>query len=153
MRLKIVISDGDGLRMGLDWRGAGALKPCFLHSNVVSKRSDIPDRAQDMVDICCDDPDRMRNIQAGFLEETMDLILAARDSFEAGRITRGRYEMVTKSAGFWPNREGLLADRELRRAVSLSEVFRYDWVHSCLQDGALTVELYLYVSPGTLRMQ
>ena len=36
-RLSNVLSDGDGLRMGLDWKGASSLKPCFKHVNVFMK--------------------------------------------------------------------------------------------------------------------
>ena len=38
-RVANILSDGDGLRMALDWRGASSLKPCFRHHNVVKKVS------------------------------------------------------------------------------------------------------------------
>jgi hypothetical protein len=36
-RLTNLLSDGDGLRQALDWRGHGSLKPCFKHFNVFMK--------------------------------------------------------------------------------------------------------------------
>lgn len=36
-RLANLLSDGDGHRQGLDWKGANGLKPCFKHSNVLKK--------------------------------------------------------------------------------------------------------------------
>ena len=42
--LGILLSDGDGLRLALGWRGAGSLKPCVRHVNVWKKDSDLCDR-------------------------------------------------------------------------------------------------------------
>ena len=42
-RLSNLLSDGDGLRMALDWRGASSLKPCIKHYNVFKK--DFQNRA------------------------------------------------------------------------------------------------------------
>ena len=39
--LKILISDGDGLRMSFGWKGAAGLKPCLKHGNVLQKNSDM----------------------------------------------------------------------------------------------------------------
>ncbi len=36
-RLKLVMSDGDGLRLALQWNGAAGLKCCFRHFNVLKK--------------------------------------------------------------------------------------------------------------------
>jgi hypothetical protein len=36
-RFTNLLSDGDGLRQALDWRGHGSLKPCFKHCNVFKK--------------------------------------------------------------------------------------------------------------------
>ena len=35
-----VLSDGDGLRLVSDWRGANAIKPCWRHCNVAAKRDE-----------------------------------------------------------------------------------------------------------------
>ena len=36
-RLANLLSDGDGHRQGLDWKGANGLKPCIKHVNVFKK--------------------------------------------------------------------------------------------------------------------
>jgi hypothetical protein len=36
-KLTNILSDGDGLRVALDWRGHASLKPCFKHMNVFKK--------------------------------------------------------------------------------------------------------------------
>jgi len=36
-QLHNLLSDGDGLRQALDWKGATSLKPCFKHYNVWKK--------------------------------------------------------------------------------------------------------------------
>ena len=43
------------------------------------------------------------------------------------------------------NKEGLLVNRALREVVCFDKVLRYDWVHSALQDGMLTIEIWLFV--------
>ena len=35
--LSSLLSDGDGHRMGLDWKGASSMKPCFKRVNVFMK--------------------------------------------------------------------------------------------------------------------
>ena len=47
--------------------------------------------------------------------------------------------------GFNVNKEGLLVNRALREVVCFDKVLRYDWVHSALQDGMLTCEIWLFV--------
>jgi len=37
--LSNLLSDGDGLRMVFDWKGASGLKPCLKHYNVFKKDS------------------------------------------------------------------------------------------------------------------
>lgn len=39
-----LLSDGDGLRQALDWKGASSLKPCFKHFNVYKKAFVCTDR-------------------------------------------------------------------------------------------------------------
>jgi hypothetical protein len=36
-KLTNLLSDGDGLRMAFDWKGASSMKPCFKHYNVFKK--------------------------------------------------------------------------------------------------------------------
>ena len=38
-RLTNLLSDGDGLRAGLDWKGHASMKPCLKHANILKKAS------------------------------------------------------------------------------------------------------------------
>ena len=46
-RVRILLSDGDGLKQAFQWMGASSLKPCFRHWNVFKKESDRTDRITD----------------------------------------------------------------------------------------------------------
>lgn len=36
-RLANLLSDGDGFRAALQWRGGASMKPCFKHDNVLKR--------------------------------------------------------------------------------------------------------------------
>ena len=38
-RLGIALSDGDGIRDAMNWKGHNSLKPCWFHHNIAKKRS------------------------------------------------------------------------------------------------------------------
>lgn len=38
-RLGIALSDGDGIRDAMNWKGAASMKPCWFHHNIVRKGS------------------------------------------------------------------------------------------------------------------
>ena len=142
-KLHVLLSDGDGLRMALDWRGANAVRPCFKHSNIVSRRSDLAEGG--FVDITCSNASLMRRAAPTYLEELMDLCLAADIAWTQGTMSRSRRDDVQKCTGLHANAHGLLADRVLRECFHVGEVARYDWMHSALQDGFLNTETYLLV--------
>ena len=43
--LRVLMSDGDGLRKGLGWKGASAIRASIIHSNMLKKGSDLAWRA------------------------------------------------------------------------------------------------------------
>jgi len=146
-RVRNILSDGDGLRSVLDWRGANGIKPCFKHGLVVSKRSGF-DGQNGFVDITCTDHGAMRPEEVGYIEHLMDMLLAAEREFEAGNISVARYNRMGTASGFHANAKGVLADRELRAHLRLGETCTYDWVHTELQAGILTVEMFLFIQAG-----
>ena len=147
-KLSNLLRDGDGLQMALCWKGAASLKPCFCHSNVTSKRSGLAEQpgTRAMVDIASSDFRLFETAGPDEIEAMMDLMIAAQDKHMAGEISNDRYKQIELGSGFRPNRHGLLADAELRRHISFGTVATMDWVHSALQDGTLTIELYLLVA-------
>ena len=44
-RLRVLMSDGDGLRKGLGWKGASGIRASIIHSNMLKKGSDLAWRA------------------------------------------------------------------------------------------------------------
>ena len=147
-KLSNLMSDGDGLRMALDWKGAASLKPCFRHSNVTSKRSGLPEQPgrRAMVDITCSDFRRFETEGPGYVETLMDLVIEAEGQYNAEEISAGRYKQIVSGSGFNPNRLGVLADVELRSHISFGTVSTLDWVHSALQDGTMSTEIYLLIA-------
>ena len=124
-RVEIVLADGDGLRMLLSWRGANALKPCWRHSNVTAKRSSALQRyaqGAHLVDITCDDHRRFVTEEAGYLEDLMDILIAAEDRYLDGSMSKPRFDEMGKASGFHADRLGLLSDRVLRPHLKLGEV-------------------------------
>ena len=100
-RLEVLMSDGDGLRMALSWRGANAVKPCFRHVNCVSKRSHIatfPGAAQrNIVDITCSDHRRFEKAKAGYLAGCAELANETQNMFDAERLGKGRYNEILRT--------------------------------------------------------
>ena len=145
-KLTDLFSDGDGLRAALDWKGASGLKPCFRHWNVVSKNSDMVGRdvANEYVDICCADPRRFRLWAPGEQEVTIDMLCEGKRRVEAGTWTQARLDNLEKGCGFRANEHGLMANVEIRELFWAGDVSMFDWMHSALQNGTITDEVYLY---------
>ena len=137
-----LISDGDGLRSALDWKGASGLKPCYRHRNVVSKSSDLQGNGN--VDILCADFRKFEMWEPGVLEHIVDMLAEASSRRASGALSETRLENLEKSLGFNGNPLGLLADKTLREHFGWNQT-SFDWVHTALQNGFLTIEAHLYL--------
>ena len=148
-KLGIIISDGDGLRKALNWRGASSLRPCFRHDNVIKKDSTLA-LPPDWFDIShcrhCDFTKR----SSEDLWDACDKVQAAHDRFISGGITRGFYDMVLKSEALNYHPQGLLWRLSLRHHLDIFETFRYDWVHTILQAGPLHIEMFLVLTGANI---
>ncbi len=70
----------------------------------------------------------------------------AADNYEAGAISKTRFERLQQGAGHNYNKLGLLWCAPLREAgVDTVGSFRYDWMHALLQDGVYTLEITLFL--------
>ena len=136
--LRVLLSDGDGLRSGLQWVGANGIKPCFRHYNVMKKHSGRAVHDDTYVEIGCCEPGRFRVWPEGELRAAIDAIIVCRESVALGTIPKARLETMQQAFGFTSTRDGILASAELRALVSWQSVARYDWVHTFLCDGVLT---------------
>ena len=143
-RVKHLLSDGDGLRTGLQWMGQGCSKPCWRHWNVLRKNSDRAHRSagNEYVEIDCHEHHRFQVWRQSDLTDAVAVILEARRQADAGLATRARLERVEQAFGFRATEHGLLADEELRRCFNVVDVVRYDWVHTFLQSGAVTIDTW-----------
>ena len=144
-RLGALLTDGDGFRLALQWRGAGSLKPCFRHCNVLKKDPAFgkPEGFEEF-DSC--------NFAAFRLVDQDELVTDVASIIEATRMravdprsfTKGRLEQMCYVTGLNVTVEGLLADARLHSHVDWTKVLYIDWVHTVLQEGVLNVGLTLF---------
>ena len=150
-KLDIAISDGDGLKKAFAWKGAGGIKPCLRCWNVLRKGSGLSeDGLPGYCEISHHEP-------ADFQAHTASSFFRSADTVEAAyRMRRSRPRDMTqdlldqtcKGHGFTfhplalPWRYGL---RPWRYGIDWYSSFRYDWVHTMLQDGPLAVDMFEYL--------
>jgi hypothetical protein len=91
-KLTNLLSDGDGHRMGWDWRGAASLKPCWKHFNVFRKDSGLAHRMPGYVEIDCSDPALLRSWTASEVYFAADSVAAAAGQVAAGTMTKGDFQ-------------------------------------------------------------
>ena len=154
-RISRLLSDGDGLRLAMQWKGAACTKPCWRHSNVFRKGSDLVQHFGDgrYVEVGCGDPSKFNCWSEADLREIVDYLSNAYQSVADGRMTKKRLEELQKCYGFAITPDGLLVDGSLRGAFNITEAFRYDWVHAFLANGLVTPDLWALVSKAeTLRI-
>ena len=111
-----LLSDGDGLRIGLDWKGAASMKPCFKHFNVLKLGSGLADRRPGFVEISCTDARRFRPWQSDQVYVAAESLVEANRRVEAGTMTRAKYDDLQMSLGLNFNPWGLLLSESLRSA-------------------------------------
>ena len=143
-QLSNLASDGDGLRAALSWKGASSLRPCWRHSNVTKRGSDLCNYDAGIVDICCTDPDKFKTITEAEMDDSLALVEAAHKRWLAGRLTKDMYEQIEKSKGLTYNSKGLMWDPRVRPLIKQS-VVTMDWPHSLLCDGSFSTEVYLFL--------
>ena len=149
-RLCMLISDGDGLRIAMDWNGQGAMKPCFRHWNVISKddlsgRGRLQHAPDEYVDITEHDSSKFKLWPRAEFEQAADLLVVAEDNWRLGGMPAARLVEMRKALGFQPSRDSLLVCPQLRPHIDLLAVFRYDWVHTFCSGGVLSTALWQLV--------
>ena len=143
-RLNHVLSDGDGLKILLDWKGASGMKPCFRHWNVLAKEHEIVTMTGgEYVGICCEDFAGMQRWTKEELEATIDMLVEAKRGVLAGTMASVACEDFDQACGFNANVDGLLADVFLRDHFNVCEHPWFDWMHNMLQNGTMTDEAWL----------
>ncbi len=143
-QLWTMLSDGDGLRQALDWKGAASMKPDFKHVNVLRSGADVAYRRPGYVEASCSDPSKFERLSREELGEFVDLLRAAAGA-RGTRGGQGRFVELQKALGFNHNEGGLIFDDDLRQRIDILDVASYDWVHACLQDGSVNLETLLFL--------
>ena len=143
-RLRVLMSDGDGLRKGLGWKGASAIRASIIHSNMLKKGSDLARRAPGFVEVTCCDHRLLHKTTPEEFQNSCDLVAAAHARHREGLISGARLENIEKTEGMNYVPGGLAYDSRLR-GLGFFEAITMDWVHTWLQDGIFTVEATLIV--------
>ena len=132
------LSDGDGLRQGLEWTGAGGLKCCFRHWNVLGRHSSraAAGPGELYVETTCSDPAKFRSWTSSDLQQAAQVLIQARRRFDAEEIPFARIKTMQQAYGYKFSEQGLVADSELGRIIDWPIACKYDWVHTLLSGGA-----------------
>ena len=72
--LAVLISDGDGHRKAVAWRGANSLKPSIIHNNILKKNSDLVSRMTGAVEISCSDHRLLHKTTEAEFNTSVDLV-------------------------------------------------------------------------------
>ena len=136
-RLRCLCSDGEGLKMALDVKGHGGLRPCIRCQNCLKKDSGLAHRRPNFVEITCADHTKFILSTPDNLNAEVDAVLQALAEVQAGTLTQHRLATLETASGINANSNGLLADAALRPCFSAIDVINEDWMHGCLQDGVL----------------
>ena len=148
-KVHTLLSDGDGLRQGLEWKGASGLKCCFRHWNVFDRGSGRAEAGPDelYVETTCSDPAKFRTWASADLQTAAGVLTEARRRHAAREIPKARVDTIEQAYGFKFTEQGLVADAELGRIIDWPVAFKYDWVHTLLSGGApLMVVLWRLIS-------
>jgi len=145
-KLTNLLSDGDGLRSGYEWRGARSLKPCLTHYNVCKKNSDLAERvAEGHVEITCSSPELFKKQTSADIDVMVATMLDAQIRNAAGTLSNKRLKLLVQSMSYNFSAGGLLASRPLRTHCKLLECSTFDWMHTMLQKGVTTIEFQAFL--------
>lgn len=142
--LHALLADGEGIAKAFDWRGSSSTKPCLRHWNVLSKGSGLVELTAGFVEIGCCRPELMKLTSQEDIDIAVNAIHIAKQRVSTREWTKERFTTLLKTLGLNTSDRSLLADASLRRLNPLGAL-RYDWVHSLLQDGCLSQEIFLMV--------
>ena len=141
-----LLSDGDGLRLALQWMGARSTKPCWRHWNIFKKGGGFAGAEESWEDITCSNPSAMRVWSEADFCDAVDKCCTATSQRQRFAISEASKLDVHRSLGFKATPDGLLAPGPLRRVVRWTETLRYDWVHTLLANGTVTADAWALIS-------
>jgi hypothetical protein len=139
--VRIIISDGDGIRQALDWRGYNSLTPCFRHWNCVSRSSGL--QGGGLFSITHTDHRDFQLASSTFIQERLRILVAASERHAIGAMTNAKFEQMQQAIGYHGHPRSVLMDKQLHDHFDIISTFRYDPMHSFLQDGVLNTAMNL----------
>lgn len=145
-RVSNMLADGDGHRMALSWKGAAGIKPCIRHWNLVRLGSGLVEHDSTFVEPDCTDHHRFRKATTAELGDAMDSLVVLESRVQAGLVPKCRLQSLERATGLTTCKQGLLADKRLRSRLDFAGAVTFDWLHSIMQDGLLSVDAALLVS-------
>lgn len=145
-RVSNILADGDGHRMALSWKGAAGMKPCVRHWNLVRLGSGLIEHDSAFVEPDCTDHHRFQRATTAELGDAMDSLVLLESRVQAGNMPKSRLQNLEMAVGLTTCRQGVLADKRLRSRLDFVGVVTFDWLHSMMQDGLLSVDAALLVS-------
>ena len=98
-RLHNLLTDGDGHRVTLDWKGQGSMKPCLKHPNILRKGSDLAHRRPGFYEIT---HSRAADFQVWSTADVCDSIAALdkADGHVATRaMTKAKFKELEQAVG------------------------------------------------------
>lgn len=140
-KLGILISDNEGLKMGLNVKGYGGLRPCFKCYNIWNKGK-APHGHEE---ISCDDERRFQPMRRDTLREYVNALRAAVVRYSNGEITMAALDDMEKAIGINGDLRGLLFDSDLSELINILDVTRFDWMHGFLSGGTMQDEVARYL--------
>lgn len=99
------------------------------------------DHMRGSVEITCPDVRAFRQWQRADFDRAVATVEEAGKRVDRGEMSRAAFADVEKAIGFRRNSFGIVADAELCELIRPEESFTWDWVHTMLQGGVLTVEV------------
>ena len=145
-KLHWLLSDGEGHKITLCWKGASSMRPCLVHKNVVMKDARPMEFLGDaFVDICCHEFHRFQVRSSHEFAVSAHKVRGAHELRQARDMTKTLCEQIEMAEGLKFNPLGAIWDRDLTGRVDIHAAIIMDWVHSALQDGTMNVECLLVV--------
>ena len=138
-----MLSDGDGLRLALQWMGPASLHPCWRHWNVLKKDSGRAEHSGGKyVELDCHDCKKLKVWSNADLLDAVDVCVDVEHQRASGQATLRRLQETHTHLGYRATQHGLLADPFLRLHIDFMKVCRYDWAHTFLSDGVVTKDCW-----------
>lgn len=114
----------------------------FKACNVVrSKGSDLAHRGDGFCEISNADASRFVALSTEDACLNMELLISAKQQVMSGELAASRYTKLEMATGFSANPHGILADKNLSRAIDVMNAVTWDWVHNSFQDGTFNAEV------------